>query len=1693
MEAASEHKDSPRSRVAANRRYFSRSRKLSLLQRFFLNLALVALPVAVYYFAVIQGQVQDERDRAFRALAELEQRIANYFQVAKAYEPTEHPSPSTNSRASVRKWPPVIDRQEGGLGLDGLVDSTSEHKGDASCASVKSSQPEFYVQRMAEQAGRGGYRVYRCKDKVESVVSFPLDAPLRSFRDLREFDHVIIAAPDGTTLAIRGSNVDVVTPGRSIQQEDEISGVATPRDVKAILKLAALEPWTRDQAGLAAPKDAKDGGTTPDQLFKGVSPSPDASPGDVVEIQHEIGGQRYTIQIKPYHLPIQKNIRNDVSAAGYPEKVLYLIGFRALGPWNLPTRAIDPLHAWFLAATILVFMLTSPLIRLMLLESHDSVTRSHGRLVAVSSVGLAGLLALIVLTFLADRTLTGFLRSGAANYSRALLDTLHAEMAEALWLLDAQRDYYDGRKALVPLRYASIPKGAGSPASGKPEPCSETNAALKHSRVKVNDAGGKPLRNWYPLESVNKDGVLAARELVFGQCEPPLLLIPFNHREYFKSLSERHVWIWRRAQVAQAHWLIDAQRDYYDGSEPKVPWRLASIATGAVSPVSGKPELCSANRKALNYSWVKVNDAGGNPLLNWSPLESSVQVNNTGFATRGLLFGQCEPPLPLIELNQREYVRSLSEGRAWIWRWRPHDLAQKSGPSSLRSREAEGLQVAPFSGPYVAQRLFNLRNGKKAMQFAIPRHWPGKLSNEERAPPFKGVVAGNAPLYPFTLAVPPLEYGFAVFDLATGTVLLHDDDARSLVENLYLETERDVRLLAAVGSGTESTFIGVYRGAMHLFQYTPVPDSAWGLVVTYPLLPVRAAITQAAISSVAIGGSLLGILSLFYFYILRTGSRITTWAWPQWRLREAYGYFALLLRVYLVFELVCFLLADRAVMMLLVTLSAGFVACCGFALLSVHPITREPWRKPGLVAALVLPVLMAWISLASASWTDSLARPAVVVLLCTVLLGLVFVAWRRILRQSLATDPYEAQPGFSLPTCRIPSWFPRRIASAGQVLDVSAALSPRLVRQYRCCVLLMLLILGTLPATAVFVHSYGWQLDGLLRIGLARTAKAMETRFERIREAQDRDIQDPIIRHLDYPPPWVLARAVPMPGIRQFALRDNDLCLAPDVLRPRDPEKSPEDYLGKACQAAAGPRPTPPAWDVVHWVGWQLSGVGRREAHEAALGYTSTIDRSTVDSSLAPVDHQPRVMNEWPSGRRVSAALALPPRPLVMIPIPLRGQVGVTNWGLWVWLPVIVLVLMLPLIALVAAVVTRLTGLSPTRNAKSPANPQTLDLSMLRALTDAMAARLGGSPRILFVDDDTALPGPPSDARSALEHAVHGARRFFPADDGAMPQGHVRVDLLHGDLGCRYEKLYSHVLLVGLDVALAGGDVRRQAVLDLVERLVGAERVQTYILADFLPMGPLMQPMSYPGSEMPEISSAEASRWRHVFSRLHWWSLGEFRADSAWEPCDERSGAQAPSPPTDDVRTIALLVQVEQECSVLWPRLEYLRRDLRREVCEHRVRSAEQITERVYRESHGLLARMWVLCTVAERLALYQLAQREIPNPRYPDTLAALAHRGLVRNRPAPEIASAALRRFVLEAEAPSVFAEWQEDAAQGAWQSLRGPLVLVILLLVAWLSYSAGQVFAALAAVLTSTLSFAGNIFSAVNLLKGSSGGGKS
>jgi hypothetical protein len=135
----------------------------------------------------------------------------------------------------------------------------------------------------------------------------------------------------------------------------------------------------------------------------------------------------------------------------------------------------------------------------------------------------------------------------------------------------------------------------------------------------------------------------------------------------------------------------------------------------------------------------------------------------------------------------------------------------------------------------------------------------------------------------------------------------------------------------------------------------------------------------------------------------------------------------------------------------------------------------------------------------------------------------------------------------------------------------------------------------------------------------------------------------------------------------------------------------------------------------------------------------------------------------------------------------------------------------------------------------------------------------------------------------------------------------------------------------------------------------------------------------------------------------------------------------------------------------------------------------------------------WKLLKDSERLALYQLARRELINPRNFGVLEALLHANMIRLNPWPELASADLKEPILHAAPGSEFAKWQRQASDSVWRTIRGPLFVVLMVLIAWLSWAAGGSMKALMAVLVATVAFLGQLLQLVNFARGNGAAPKS
>ena len=99
--------------------------------------------------------------------------------------------------------------------------------------------------------------------------------------------------------------------------------------------------------------------------------------------------------------------------------------------------------------------------------------------------------------------------------------------------------------------------------------------------------------------------------------------------------------------------------------------------------------------------------------------------------------------------------------------------------------------------------------------------------------------------------------------------------------------------------------------------------------------------------------------------------------------------------------------------------------------------------------------------------------------------------------------------------------------------------------------------------------------------------------------------------------------------------------------------------------------------------------------------------------------------------------------------------------------------------------------------------------------------------------------------------------------------------------------------------------------------------------------------------------------------------------------------------------------------------------------------------------------KVWVQCTVPQRLVLRQLADEGFVNPTAASVVRVLMRRGLIRRDGALQLASPAFRDFVRRAESEETVARWEREEGTSDWSRLRAPLAIILLIGLGFFMYT--------------------------------------
>ena len=139
------------------------------------------------------------------------------------------------------------------------------------------------------------------------------------------------------------------------------------------------------------------------------------------------------------------------------------------------------------------------------------------------------------------------------------------------------------------------------------------------------------------------------------------------------------------------------------------------------------------------------------------------------------------------------------------------------------------------------------------------------------------------------------------------------------------------------------------------------------------------------------------------------------------------------------------------------------------------------------------------------------------------------------------------------------------------------------------------------------------------------------------------------------------------------------------------------------------------------------------------------------------------------------------------------------------------------------------------------------------------------------------------------------------------------------------------------------------------------------------------------------------------------------------------------------------------------------------------------------REDFGCIESQWPDLDQAAKRALCQLAWGFIPGSDRIRELEDLESRGLCKTYPFPHISNAATTAYVRNHVSRKERQEWlYPKATAGLWRAVKTPLILLMVVAIAWLAYSAGDAFQALAGLIGTVVAFLANFDRISGFVKG-------
>lgn len=482
---------------------------------------------------------------------------------------------------------------------------------------------------------------------------------------------------------------------------------------------------------------------------------------------------------------------------------LYLVGL--IPTAKLVSNRTNHWNISLLVASLVSLFFMWNLLRLMLLPTNQSITRSFRHSTIISSYLFYIVIFALALAYLQKYVLQESKDEVATEYGQQLKQSLDNDLYDVFKRLDSYRPFY-----LKILESLKASKGE----------------MLVHPKDLTKEQGELPASEQFNTNLEN-----ALNELNTLQCESP------NNKQGLRANFAAH-----RTKLYRIGYQCpnDVDKNIVEGVKDTKPVVIEldtlaqSILLNAFEQNKSKLETVDfyAGNLTLELSpKLKIDTFVERSLSDHAPgkLLTAFALNGEGNSTLPSIYFQESNAFPsTFNLSHRDYYKKVRDQRGWDL-----SLTRKNSIGEIQAQQQ-------FNNVYI-QRLLNVNNGTRGTTISLPIIEPRSIDYMDFD--FSHFILGADVLLPsLSLGKPaPQDFVYMVAERTTGDVIFHSDSNRSLVENLYFtgNTTSDLGqwLKAGLDNHPElgSTIIdGHYHGQAGRFALITTSIDNWAIVVFYP-------------------------------------------------------------------------------------------------------------------------------------------------------------------------------------------------------------------------------------------------------------------------------------------------------------------------------------------------------------------------------------------------------------------------------------------------------------------------------------------------------------------------------------------------------------------------------------------------------------------------------------------------------------------------------------------------------------------------------------------------------------------------------------------------------------------------------------------------------------------------------------------